>query len=133
MQALIIFSLQEKNCIWAKLTWPIMECGDPYMSDSYLFRKYWVCALPQKRTLSQKNYFKVMTSSRMYRIFVILAILMTSSSDDVIKFSNFEFWNSFTFIVWSYCEKIKCLSLTTLKLLLFTFWIFSVLSQFWRF
>ena len=77
-----------------------------------------------KRTLSQKNYFKAMTSSRMYRIFVILAILMTSSSDDVIKFSNFEFCNSFTFIVWSYCEKIKCLSLTTLKLLLFTFWIF---------
>ena len=87
----------------------------------------------RSKTLSPKNYFKAMKSSRMNRIFVILAILMTSSSDDVIKFSNFEFCNSFTFIVWSYCEKIKCLSLTTLKLLLFTFWIFSVLSQFWRF
>ena len=94
------------------------------MSDYYLFRKYGVCALSQKRNFIRTNYCKAMTSSRMYRIFVILAILMTSSSDDVIKFSNFEFCNSFTFIVWSYCEKIKCLSLTTLKLLLFTFWIF---------
>ena len=94
------------------------------MSDYYLFRKYGVCSLSQKRNLSWKNYCEVMTSSRMYRIFVILAILMTSSSDDVIKFSNFEYCNSFTFIVWSYCEKIKCLSSTTLKLLLFSFWIF---------
>ena len=69
------------------------------MSDYYLFRKYGVCALSQKRNLSRKNYCKAMTSSRMYRIFVILAILMTSSSDDVINFSNFEFCNSFTFIV----------------------------------
>ena len=103
------------------------------MSYYYLFRKYGVCALSQKRTLSRKNYFKVMTSSRMYKIFVILAILMTSSSDDVIKFSIFEFCNSFTIIVWSYCENIKCLSLTTLKLLLFSFWFFSVFSQFWGF
>ena len=79
------------------------------MSDYYLFRKYGVRTLSQKRTLSRKNYFKVMTSSRMYKIFVILAILMTSSSDDVIKFSIFEFCNSFTIIVWSYCENIKCL------------------------
>ena len=99
------------------------------MSDYYLFRKYGVCALSQKRTLSRKNYSKVMTSSRMYKIFVILAILITSSSDDVIKFLNFELCKSFPFIVWSYCEKIKCLSLTTLKLLLFTFWIFSVFGQ----
>ena len=61
------------------------------MSDYYLFRKYGVCALSQKKTLSRKKYFKAMTSSRMYRIFVILAILMTSSSDDVIKFSNLNF------------------------------------------
>ena len=60
------------------------------MSDYYLFRKYGVCALSQKRNLSRTNYCKAMTSSRMYRIFVILAILMTSSSDEVIKFSNFE-------------------------------------------
>ena len=59
------------------------------MSDYYLFRKYGVCALSQKKTLSRKKYFKAMTSSRMYRIFVILAILMTSLSDDVIKFLNF--------------------------------------------
>ena len=96
------------------------------MSDYYLFRKYGVCTLSQKRTLSRKKYFKVMTSSRMYKIFVILATLMTSSSDDVMKFSNFEICNSFTFIVWNYCEKIKCPSLTTLMLLLFTL-IFSVL------
>ena len=100
------------------------------MSDYYLCRKYGECDLSQKRNLSRKIYCKVMTSSRMYRIFVILAILMTSSSDDVIKFSNFKFCNSFTVIVSSYCEKIKCLSSTTLKLLLFKFWKFSVLSQF---
>ena len=47
------------------------------MCDYYLFRKYGVCAL--------SNYFKAMTSSRMYIIFVILAILMTSSLYDVIK------------------------------------------------
>ena len=65
------------------------------MSDYYLFRKYGVCALSQTRILSWKNYFKAMTSSRMYRIFVILAILMTSSSDDVIKWWRhqiFKFW-----------------------------------------
>ena len=77
------------------------------MSDYYLFRKYGVCALSQKRILSRKNYFKAMASSKMYRIFVILAILMTSSSADVIEFSNFEFCNSFTLIVWSYYEKYQ--------------------------
>ena len=58
------------------------------MSDNYLFRKYGVCILSQKRNLSRKNYCKAMTSSRMYRIFVILAILMTSASDDISKFCN---------------------------------------------
>ena len=57
------------------------------MSDYYLFRKYGVCALSQKRTLSRKNYFKAMTSSRMYRIFVILAILMTSSNFQILNFA----------------------------------------------
>ena len=55
------------------------------MSDYYLFRKV------QKRTLSRKNYLKVMTSSRIYKIFAILEILMASSSDDITNFSNFEF------------------------------------------
>ena len=61
------------------------------MSDYYLFRKYGVCAVSQKKTLSRKKYFKAMTSSKMYRIFVILAILMTSSSDDVINFQILSF------------------------------------------
>ena len=85
-----------------------------YMGEYYL-------ALLQQKTLSSKDYSKAMTSSRIYRIFAILAILMTSSSTDVIKFLNFELCKSFPFIVWSYCDKIKCLSLTTLKILLFTF------------
>ena len=42
-----------------------------------------------KKKFESKNHCKAVTSSRMYSIFVILAILMTSSSDDVIKFSNF--------------------------------------------
>ena len=56
------------------------------MSYYYLFRKYGVCAFSQKRTLSRKNYFKVMMSSRIYRIFVILAILMMSSNFRILQF-----------------------------------------------
>ena len=62
------------------------------MRDYYLYYcyyKYRGISLKQKRTLSRKCFFKVIRSSKMYRIFDILAILMTSSSDDVIKFSNF--------------------------------------------
>ena len=57
------------------------------MSDYYLFRKYGVCALAQKIILSQKNYCKAMTSLRMYGIFVILAILMTSSNFQLLNFA----------------------------------------------
>ena len=51
------------NWVGMKLFW--------YMSDYYLFGNHGVWALSQKKTLSRKNYFKGMTSSRMYRIFVI--------------------------------------------------------------
>ena len=56
-----------------------------YMSDYYLFRKYGVNALSHKRVLSRKNYSKAMASSRMYRIFVTLATLMTSSNFQILN------------------------------------------------
>ena len=72
----------------------------------------------KKKTLESKKIFSSDYVIKSMENSSHLSNLMTSLSDYVIDFSNFEFCNSITLSVF---KGIKCLSFMTVKLLLFTF------------